>query len=91
MMETKFYLPEDFEEKTDNLYEAIMIVARRARKISANQKLEIENTMHIVESEEEIIEDENREEPTLYLELEKPTRIAFRELSEDDLDFDYRE
>lgn len=90
-METKFYLPEDFEEKTDNLYEAIMIVARRARKISANQKLEIENTMHIVESEEEIIEDENREEPTLYLELEKPTRIAFRELSEDDLDFDYRE
>jgi len=90
-MDPRFYLPEDFEEKTDNLYEAIMVVARRARKIAANQKLEIENTMNMTESEEEIIEDENREEPTLYLELEKPTKIAFRELSEDDLDFDYRE
>ncbi len=90
-MDPKFHLPEDFEEKTDNLYEAIMVVARRARKIAANQKLEIENTMNMTESEEEIIEDENREEPTLYLELEKPTKIAFRELSKDDLDFDYRE
>ncbi len=90
-MEHRQPLPEDFEEKTDNIYEAIMVVARRARKVAANQKLEIENTMHMVESEEEIVEDENREESTLYLELEKPTRIAFRELIEDDLDFDYRD
>ncbi len=88
-------LPEDFENKTSNVYEAIMVVARRARKIAADQKVEIEKSMQRIETNAE----ENIEEVltppidsnNVYLKLEKPTKIAFEELTRQEIDFEYRE
>ena len=86
-------LPEDFEDKTDNIYEAIMVVARRARRISLDQKLEIERTVQDSRPEEELAEDAEAvvNEDNLYLELEKPTRIAFNELYNGELEYEYRD
>jgi len=88
-------LPEDFDNKTSNVYEAIMVVARRARKIAADQKIEIEKSMQRIETPAE----ENIEEVltppddsnNVYLKLDKPTKIAFEELTRQEIDFEYRE
>lgn len=90
-MEEKVPFPEAFQNRGFNIYEAVMVIAKRARKISADQKLEIESNMNTKEPEEET-ETEEEESPKneVYLSFEKPTMIALRELEEDNLDVDYR-
>lgn len=94
-MAKKVPLPEDYQNITENLYEAVMVTARRARKIAADQKIEIEKEMHQVvlePSENPDAEDVVRQETDgIYLQLEKPTKIAFRELANLDLEWEYRE
>jgi DNA-directed RNA polymerase subunit K/omega len=83
--------PEDFEAVTNNIYEAVMVVAHRARKIATDQKLEIEKNMTVVEPEEEKEEEPPAKEAKVEYNFEKPTIIAFRELIDKDLEFEYRE
>lgn len=92
-MKLKQPLPEDFEGKTDNIYEAIMVAARRARKISVDQKMEFEKAIQNApppeeqpEGTETVPDDDNP-----YLELEKPTRIALNELYNAELEYEYRD
>ena len=82
--------PEDLENTTENIYEAIMVIARRARKIGADQKLEIEKTLSMIEAEEEPDEEtEVREKPVH--DFEKPTMIAIRELRGSKLSYEYKD
>jgi len=92
-MPHKFLLPEDFEGKTGNVYEAVMVVARRARKIAADQKVEIEKSMHQIEvtEEQEAVPPPLDDSNNVYLKLDKPTRIAFDELFHQELEYEYRE
>jgi len=89
-MEDKHHLSDDFIDITDNVYEAIMIVAKRARKIGTDQKVEIENALSEIQAENEEIEEEE-EKRELEIQLEKPTVIAFKELVQHDLEFEYKE
>lgn len=80
--------PEKFKGLSENIYEAVMIVSKRARKIAANQKIEIERNMNVVEPEEDTNEESEVNE--VYLSFEKPTMIAFRELEKKELEHNYK-
>jgi len=81
---------ENPESKTDNIYEAIMVIAKRARKIAADQKFEIEKILTTAEAEEGS-EEEVRTEREDVIELEKPVVIAMRELFAGELDYEYKD
>jgi len=89
-MEEKLHMSDNFMDITDNVYEAIMIVAKRARKIGADQKIEIEKALSEIQAENEELEEEE-EKRELEIQLEKPTIIAFRELEQQDLEYEYKE
>jgi DNA-directed RNA polymerase subunit K/omega len=89
-MKNDYPLAEDFARKTGNVYEVIMVLAKRARKISADQKIEIEKTLTISDTESEG-EEEIQTEKKITINLEKPLNIAIREFQSDDLEFDYKE
>jgi len=93
-MEEQLFLTDDFTKYTENVYEAIMIIAKRARKIGADQKVEIERLLstHEAQPEEEeppVVEEKLEVRPEL--EMEKPTIIAFREFLGGDIEFDYKD
>ena len=83
-------LDEDFSRLSDSIYEAVMVIAKRARKIGADQKFEVEKLLSTQEPEKED-EEEPVVENRINIELEKPTIIALRELSNDELEFEYKE
>ncbi len=78
------------EERCDNLYEAIVIIARRARQINELQKQLLDKQVEQNDSEEF---DENGFDMDLiesqYLKLPKPTSLALQEMMEGKLDFEY--
>lgn len=85
--------PEDLADCADNIYESVVIIARRARKIGADQKLEIDKMLNTAdtgndeeEGSENVVE---REKPEL--EYEKPSIIALRELMGKELEHEYRD
>ena len=74
----------DFEKYVENIYEAIVIIAKRAKQINEEQKLTIEQEFHI-EDENDIYGDEQendieRGEETNYIKLPKPTMVALDEM-----------
>jgi len=87
------WLINDFEGITDNVYEAIMIAAIRARQIGRRQKQEIDAYNSTIEATEIVNpEDEGTEEPGVdHFHHIKPTIKALRELKEEDINFYYLE
>ena len=86
------YLAEDFDELAENIYEAIIVVARRARKIGEDQRREIDKqigTLDLSESAEDESIEEDEEEPH-YIRFEKPTMIAMSEMSNGKLKYYYK-
>lgn len=81
---------ENSESMTDNIYEAIMVIAKRARKIAADQKFEIEKILTTAEAQE-VNEEEVGKDRDDMLELEKPTVIAMRELFSGELEYEYKD
>ena len=85
-------LPLDkLEEKVDSLYEAIVVIARRARQINELQK-------QLIDKEAASnVEEDDLDEPTFdtdyldshYLKLPKPTTLALQEMLEGKLQFEY--
>ncbi|MBC8204570.1 DNA-directed RNA polymerase subunit omega [bacterium] len=90
-MDKDYFLAEDFCKETSNVYEAVTVIARRARKIASDQRLEIEKITSLIESEEETEDKEKEEEQAddTVIDFEKPTMIAMRELQAGELEFDY--
>lgn len=74
----------DIEDKTGNIYESLVIIAKRANQISAQLKDELHNKLSEFATDNDTLEEvfENREQieiSTHYEKLPKPTVIATEE------------
>ena len=80
------------EAKVDSLYEAVNVIAKRARQINELQRRMIERQNEgMVEDDDEF--DESTYDRDIvdrqYLKLPKPTTIALQEMMDDKLEFEY--
>lgn len=78
----------DFDTKTENIYEAIVVIAKRANQISAEMKEELSGKLSEFASTTDNLEEvfENREQIEIskyYEKLPKPTLIAIQEFIDD--------
>jgi len=84
----------ELEKLSGNLYEAIVIIAKRARQINEEQKsliyieTEMDDSMDDYEYEEEEME-EQEEIPRKVIKLPKPTEIAIQEMLTGKIKWDY--
>lgn len=79
-------------EPTGNLYESLVIIAKRARQISANQKEELNSKLAEFASSVDNLEEifENREQIEIskfYERMPKPTSTAIEEFLSDELNY----
>ncbi|MEQ6166688.1 MULTISPECIES: DNA-directed RNA polymerase subunit omega [unclassified Ekhidna] len=79
-------------EPTGNLYESLVIIAKRARQISANQKEELNSKLAEFASSVDNLEEifENREQIEIskfYERMPKPTTMAIEEFLNGELNF----
>ncbi len=81
---------EQLEKNVDSLYEAIVVIARRARQINEMQKqlIDKETADNDDEDLDEIIGDEDYLDRE-FLKLPKPSTLALQEMLEGKLNFEY--
>lgn len=77
----------DLEEQTGNVYETVMILAKRSNQIASEMKEELNQKLQEFASYSDNLEEvfENREQIEIskyYERLPKPTLIAFEELKQ---------
>jgi DNA-directed RNA polymerase subunit K/omega len=84
------------ESKAENIYEAIVLMSKRARQINEENKLEFNQRIELIqtktESDEEV--DANPDQLKISLEFEKrakPTEVSLEEAMADKLEFRYKE
>jgi DNA-directed RNA polymerase subunit K/omega len=84
------------ESKAENIYEAIVLMSKRARQINEENKLEFNQRIELIqtktESDEEV--DANPDQLKISLEFEKrakPTEVSLEETMADKLEFRYKE
>lgn len=92
---------EELEKHAGNIYEAIVVIAKRARQINDEQKRFIEQELGYdsaadnANAEDEAELDENHEErrvtPVKVFRLPKPTSISLDEMMNGRLQFQYKE
>jgi len=91
---------EELQKHAYNVYEAIVVVAKRARQINDEQKrlIDLETgydeaneqvSNNDVDEEMEDFSEERQPENTKFIRLPKPTSIALEELLTDKLEFRY--
>ncbi len=83
----------EIESKTDNLYEAVMVISKRARQINTEINDQIKSQLGNIEVDEES-GDQNIDRESIISEFDrkaKPTSIAIEELFDDNLDFEYED
>lgn len=95
------FLAEDFRDKIDNIYEAIIVMSQRARQIGQSQARVIEQFLasKIKPDSEELDEEvpakrpfeEDDEDAPRLPEFEKPTILAMNELFKGDLKYQHKE
>ena len=78
----------EFEKGTENIYESLVVVSKRANQISAELKEELNGKLSEFNQQSDNLEEifENREQIEIskyYERLPKPTLIALQEFSED--------
>ncbi|WP_423148447.1 DNA-directed RNA polymerase subunit omega [Rubrolithibacter danxiaensis] len=76
------------DQKTDNIYESIVVISKRANQIAANMKEELHNKLSEFASSNDNLEEvfENREQIEIskhYERMPKPTLIAIDEFLND--------
>jgi DNA-directed RNA polymerase subunit K/omega len=86
----------ELESKAENIYEAIVLMSKRARQINEENKLEFNQRIELIqtktESDEEV--DANPDQLKISLEFEKrpkPTEVSLEETMADKLEFRYKE
>jgi DNA-directed RNA polymerase subunit K/omega len=85
----------ELEKISDNLYEAIVVIAKRARQINEEQKslIDIETEMdESMDDYEEEVEEEMEEQEEIkkkVIKLPKPTEIAIQEMLSGEIKWDY--
>ncbi len=82
----------DFSRGTNNLYESVVIISKRANQISLEMKEELNNKIEefstATDNLEEIFENREQIEIAKYYErIPKPTLIAIQEFLNDDIYF----
>lgn len=93
---------DELQKHAHNVYEAIVVIAKRARQINDDQKRLIDLETGYDEANEQVVGDdldeemdefaEEREpENTKFLRLPKPTTIALEELLSEKLEYRYGE
>ena len=87
---------EKLAKKTQNTYESIAIVSKRANQISADLKLELHGKLEDFASHTDTLEEihENREQIEIskfYEKLPHPTILATKEFQEDQLSHRYND
>ena len=80
----------EFTEKTDNVYESVTVISKRARQISATIKEELNSKLaefaSTVDNLEEIFENREQIEISKFYErMPKPTNLATEEFLEGEL------
>lgn len=90
---------EDLKKHSSNIYEAIMIIAKRARQINDEQKRLIEQETGYDSNIDDIDDDdadddngtseERQMQPVKYIRLPKPTTVALEEMLLGKLNFQY--
>jgi len=83
----------EIESKTDNLYEAVIVISKRARQINTEINDQIKSQLGNIEVDEES-GDQNIDRESIISEFDrkaKPTSIAIEELFDDNLDFEYKD
>lgn len=76
-------------DRPDDIFEAITVIAKRARQINEKRALKYSLKPQQIEGEEELMTDEQYETEE-FDSLEKPTTIAMREYEQGLLKFEYR-
>ncbi|MBD3287751.1 DNA-directed RNA polymerase subunit omega [candidate division KSB1 bacterium] len=83
----------ELEKHVDSVYEAVIIIAKRAKQINDEQKRLIEMEYGLDDESDNYDEDELTENDRLadreYLKLPKPTKIALEEMLTGQLKFEY--
>lgn len=86
----------DFTEETENVYESVTIISKRARQISASLKEELNSKLaefaSTVDNLEEIFENREQIEISKFYErMPKPTNLATEEFLEKELTYRLKE
>ncbi len=76
-------------ERPDDIFEAITIIAKRARQINEKRAIKYSLKPQQIDGEEELMTDEQYDAEE-FDSLEKPTTIAMREYEREMLKFEYR-
>jgi DNA-directed RNA polymerase subunit K/omega len=86
------FLAEDYYGKSKNIYEAIMVIARRARQVGERQRREMDAYLNQVEAMEKFEDEESgmiEDAPEVHepvLQFEKPTVLSLREMIADKIE-----
>ncbi len=86
-----------FDEKADNIYEAIIVSAKRARQINDENKIEFNallSTIPTIASEDENEDIENPAQLKIALDMEareKPHIQATKELLDGEIEYNYKD
>ncbi|MGD0337413.1 MAG: DNA-directed RNA polymerase subunit omega [Bacteroidota bacterium] len=86
----------ELESKAENIYEAIVLMSKRARQINEENKLEFNQRIELIQTKTETDEevDANPDQLKISLEFEKrpkPTEISLEETMANKLEFRYKE
>ncbi len=86
----------ELESKAENIYEAIVLMSKRARQINEENKLEFNQRIELIQTKTETDEevDANPDQLKISLEFEKrskPTEISLEEALANKLEFRYKE
>lgn len=88
---------ENLETKAGNIYEAVVVAAKRARQINDEERLEYTQRLEPLKDKEEEAEDEtviSKDKMNISMDFEKrekPTEDALKELLQDEIEFRERE
>lgn len=86
---------EEIEKHAESVYEAVVVIAKRARQINDEQKRKVEMEMREVmeEVKDDLLDDDQPREPIQkpFMRLPKPTTLALQEFLEGKLRFTYIE
>lgn len=80
----------NLERHAENIYEAIIVIARRARQINNDQKQMVQREEFDEEEYDEYTEENLELYDSDYVRLPKPTTLALEEFSDGKIRFEYR-
>ncbi|MBX7152117.1 DNA-directed RNA polymerase subunit omega [bacterium] len=90
-MPVKAFPFSELDEKVQNVFEAVMVAAKRARQINDEQMIQVRTVMEGEDSPEDENVKVNREDILDLEKLPKPVTTALNELLDGQLDFEYIE